>query len=66
MSPIGVGGNFRQSSNIMYWKKDYFAPRPDCESLVNKKLDSLGLNIMRDWKICLKEYINKYYKNYLL
>jgi dTDP-4-dehydrorhamnose reductase len=49
-----------------YWKKDYFAPRPDCESLVNKKLDSLGLNIMRDWKICLKEYINKYYKNYLL
>ena len=49
-----------------YWKKDYFAPRPDCESLVNKKLDSLGLNIMRDWKTCLKEYINKYYKNYLL
>lgn len=49
-----------------YWKKDYFAPRPDCESLVNKKLDSLGLNIMRDWKICLKDYINKYYKNYLL
>lgn len=49
-----------------YWKKDYFAPRPDCESLINKKLDSLGLNIMRDWKICLKEYINKYYKNYLL
>ena len=48
-----------------YWKKDYFAPRPDCESLVNKKLDLLGLNIMRDWKICLREYINSYYKNYL-
>ncbi len=48
-----------------YWKKDYFAPRPDCESLVNKKLNLLGLNIMRDWKICLKEYINNYYKDYL-
>ena len=49
-----------------YWKKDYFAPRPDCESLVNKKLDSLGLNIMRDWKVCLKEYLDENYRDYLL
>ena len=48
-----------------YWKKDYFAPRPDCESLVNKKLNLLGLNIMRDWKVCLREYINESYKGYL-
>ena len=51
--------------NSDYWKKDYFAPRPDCESLVNKKLDLLGLNIMRDWKVCLKEYIAEHYQNYL-
>jgi dTDP-4-dehydrorhamnose reductase len=47
-----------------YWKKDYYAPRPDCEILVNKNLDALKLNIMRDWKICLKEYIEDSYENY--
>ena len=49
-----------------YWEKNYHAPRPDCESLINKNLDMLGLNIMRDWKICLSEYIEDSYKNYLL
>ena len=48
-----------------FWEKEYFAPRPDCEILINKKLNLLGLNIMRDWKICLREYIINYYKNYL-
>ena len=47
-----------------YWKKDYYAPRPDCEILVNKNLDALKLNIMRNWKICLKEYIEDSYANY--
>jgi dTDP-4-dehydrorhamnose reductase len=47
-----------------YWKKDYYAPRPDCEILVNKNLDALKLNIMRNWKICLKEYIEESYTNY--
>jgi dTDP-4-dehydrorhamnose reductase len=48
-----------------YFKKDYFAPRPPCERLVNRKLNLRGLNIMRDWKITLKEYLELYYKNYL-
>ena len=48
-----------------YFKKSYFAERPDCERLVNKKLNDLDLNIMRDWKIGLKEYIKNYYKDYL-
>ena len=48
-----------------YWKKDYFVPRPDSECLINKKLNSLNMNIMRDWKICLNEYIKDYYKDYL-
>ena len=48
-----------------YWKKEYFVPRPDSECLINKKLDLLGMNAMRDWKLSLKEYINNYYKNYL-
>ena len=48
-----------------YYKKEYFADRPPNERLVNKKLDLRNLNIMRDWKIALSEYINTYYQNYL-
>ena len=44
-----------------YFAKEYFAKRPACERLVNKHLDDLGLNIMRDWKVALKEYLNDYY-----
>ena len=48
-----------------YYKKDYFAVRPPCERLVNKKLNLRNLNIMRNWKIALKEYIRDYYKGYI-
>jgi dTDP-4-dehydrorhamnose reductase len=41
--------------------KEYFAPRPACERLINKNLNSLGLNIMRDWQVALREYIEIYY-----
>jgi len=44
-----------------HFSKEYFAERPACERLVNKHLDDLGLNIMRDWKVALKEYLNDYY-----
>jgi dTDP-4-dehydrorhamnose reductase len=47
-----------------YWKKEYFAERPASERLINKKLDLRGLNLMRDWRICLAEYIENYYHNY--
>lgn len=39
-----------------HFKNQYFAPRPVSEKLVNLKLNQRGLNFMRDWKICLKEY----------
>ena len=48
-----------------YWKKEYFADRPASERLIDKKLNLRNVNIMRDWKICLKEYIDDYYQNYL-
>ncbi len=48
-----------------YFKETYFAARPPSERLIDKKLDLRGVNIMRDWKICLKEYIDDYYKGYL-
>jgi dTDP-4-dehydrorhamnose reductase len=48
-----------------FFAKEYFADRPDCERLINKSLDDLGLNIMRDWMVALKEYTNDYYPFYL-
>ena len=44
-----------------YFKTEYFAPRPYSEKLVNKSLDDLGKNYMRNWKVCLNEYLNKYF-----
>jgi len=49
-----------------YFKNEYFADRPPSERLTTKKLDLRGLNLMRDWKVALREYINEYYKGYLL
>lgn len=51
--------------NSDYFKETYFAERPPNERLVNKKLDIRGLNIMQDWRTALREYIDKYYSNYL-
>ena len=48
-----------------FFKKEYFAERPPSERLINKKLELRGLNIMRDWRIALNEYLQEYYKNYL-
>jgi dTDP-4-dehydrorhamnose reductase len=48
-----------------YFAQEYFADRPNCERLVNKRLDELGLNIMSDWRFALKNYIGEYYRDYL-
>jgi dTDP-4-dehydrorhamnose reductase len=48
-----------------YFSKEYFAERPACERLVNRKLNLREANIMRDWKIALREYIEDYYQGYL-
>lgn len=46
-----------------YFKKEYYAERPASERLVNKKLDLRNLNLMRDWKIALKVYIETNYQD---
>ncbi len=51
--------------NSDFFSATYFAERPPCERLVNRKLSIRGINIMRDWKVSLKEYIEDYYKGYL-
>lgn len=48
-----------------YFKEVYFAERPASERLINKKLELRKLNLMRDWQIALKDYLNEYYHNYL-
>ncbi|AEF84275.1 dtdp-4-dehydrorhamnose reductase [Treponema primitia ZAS-2] len=48
-----------------YFKETYFAARPPSERLLNQKLNIRNINVMRDWRIALKEYVNIYYKDYL-
>ncbi len=48
-----------------YFKKEYYADRPASERLLDTKLNLRKSNIMRDWKVCLREYVGNYYKNYL-
>lgn len=51
--------------NSEYFKDIYFAERPPCERLENRKLKLRNINLMQDWKIALKEYIDLYYIDYL-
>ena len=46
-----------------FFAEEYFAERPECERLLNKRLDDLGLNIMRDWRNALEAYLVDYYPN---
>lgn len=48
-----------------YFKDVYYAERPPSERLVNRKLNLRELNLMRDWRIALKEYLENYYEGYL-
>jgi dTDP-4-dehydrorhamnose reductase len=43
-----------------YFAEEYFAPRPASEKLVNLKLEARGLNVMRDWRVCLSEYAKRF------
>ena len=47
-----------------YFKEQYFAPRPASEKLVNLKLNQRGLNLMRDWHVCLEEYVEVFKADY--
>ncbi|MEY4721878.1 MAG: hypothetical protein RIQ46_1603, partial [Pseudomonadota bacterium] len=48
-----------------YFAQEYFAPRPPSERLITKKLDLRGVNVMRDWRVCLDEYLAEFYAGYL-
>ena len=48
-----------------HFAKEYFAARPASERLLTTKLDLRGLNVMRDWRVCLDEYLAERYAGYL-
>jgi dTDP-4-dehydrorhamnose reductase len=43
-----------------YFKSDYYAPRPRSEVLLNTKLVPAGLDLIRDWKVCVDEYVQRF------
>ena len=49
--------------NSDYFKNEYFAPRPNSEQLANKKIELRQLNQMRNWKVCLREYLENSFMN---
>ena len=58
---LGLSGEVKVTKvHSDYYKDTYFAPRPDSERVVNLKLNARGLNRMRDWRTCLKEYCQLY------
>ena len=48
-----------------HFAQQYFAARPASERLINRKLDLRGLNLMRDWRLALREYMALAYDGYL-
>jgi dTDP-4-dehydrorhamnose reductase len=44
-----------------FFAEEYSAPRPYSEKLINKSLDDLQRNYMRNWKVCLHEYLKEYF-----
>ena len=47
-----------------YFNKEYFAPRPYSERLINLKLTARKINYMKHWKECLAEYSKIFIKDY--
>lgn len=55
---LGLAGKVKvEVVDSDYFKRTYFAPRPASEKLINLKLNQRGLNVMRDWSVCLQEYV---------
>lgn len=63
---LGVDGSIKITSvSSDYFKDVYFAERPPCERLSNRKLDLRQINLMQDWKVALNQYVNLHYTGYL-
>ena len=48
-----------------YFQKEYFVPRPASERLINARLHRENLDVMKDWKTSLSDYISESYSDYI-
>jgi dTDP-4-dehydrorhamnose reductase len=48
-----------------FFAAEFFAPRPDSERLLNRKLTLRNMNHMRDWRVALRDYVGSAYSHYL-
>jgi dTDP-4-dehydrorhamnose reductase len=48
-----------------FFAREYFAPRPDSERLVNLKLKLRNMNLMRDWQPALHDYVRDYFSDFV-
>lgn len=48
-----------------HFAETYFAARPASERLLPVKLKLRDLYVMRDWRVCLREYLDEFYTGYL-
>ena len=46
--------------NSNFFKEVWFAPRPRSEVLINTELKKIAPHLTRDWRICLKEYLDRF------
>lgn len=65
VSALGVPGIEITPVPSDYFAREYFAARPASERLLTVKLDLRGVNIMRDWRVCLDEYLAEFYNGYV-
>jgi dTDP-4-dehydrorhamnose reductase len=58
---LGVANQVKiKEVDSSFFKENYFAPRPKSEKLINIELKKIAPHLTRDWKICLKEYIDRF------
>lgn len=58
---FGLTGKIKvKEVDSSYFAENYFAKRPRSEKLVNIELRNIASHLTRDWKICLKEYIERF------
>ena len=48
-----------------FFAREYFAPRPDSERLVNLKLKLRNMDLMRDWQPALHDYVRDYFSDFV-
>ncbi len=48
-----------------FFNERFFVPRPRSEMLFNQRLENMNINLMRQWNVALKEYLQRDYAHIL-